>query len=204
MDSTGRCRLCGTELETVTHVVSACSVLAQKEYKRRHDKVCANLHWNLCRKFGIDVAEKWYQHEPEGVVENERVKILWDFMIQCDRDIEHRRPDIVVVNKEANTCQLIDVACPSDTNLVNKRNEKLRKYKDLRLEVARLWNKRTSIVPVIIGALGSIPHDIDKYLKQLEIQYNLNILQHSVLLGTGNILHLKRKDGESTFHNIHL
>jgi hypothetical protein len=188
MDCTDRCRLCGTELETVTHVVSACSVLAQKEYKRRHDKVCANLHWNLCRKFGIDVTEKWYQHEPEGVVENERVKILWDFMIQCDRDIEHRRPDIVVVNKEANTCQLIDVACPSDTNLVNKRNEKLRKYKDLRLEVARLWDKRTSIVPVIIGALGSIPHDIDKYLKQLEIQYNLNILQHSVLLGTANIL----------------
>ena len=109
-------------------------------------------------------------------------------MIQCDREIEHRRPDIVVVNKETNTCQIIDVACPSDSNLVNKRNEKLRNYKELRLEVARLWDKRTSIVPVIIGALGSIPNDIDNYLKQLGIEYNLNILQHSVLLGTANIL----------------
>ena len=188
LDCTDRCRLCGTELETATHIVSACSVLAQREYKRRHDKVCANLHWNLCRKFDVDVTEKWYQHQPERVVENEKVKILWDFMIQCDREIEHRRPDIVVVNKETNTCQIIDVACPSDSNLVNKRNEKLRNYKELRLEVARLWDKRTSIVPVIIGALGSIPNDIDNYLKQLGIEYNLNILQHSVLLGTANIL----------------
>jgi hypothetical protein len=188
MECTDRCRLCGTELETVNHIVSACQTLAQREYKRRHDKVCANLHWNLCRKFGIEVTEKWYQHQPEAVVENEQVKILWDFMIQCDRDIEHRKPDIVVVNKEANTCQLIDVACPSDLNLVGKRNEKLRNYQLLRVEVARLWDKKTSIIPVIIGALGSIPKDIDTYLTQLGIDYNLNILQHSVLLGTANIL----------------
>ena len=173
---------------TVNHIVSACQTLAQREYKRRHDKVCANLHWNLCRKFGIEVTEKWYQHQPEAVVENEQVKILWDFMIQCDRDIEHRKPDIVVVNKEANTCQLIDVACHSDLNLVGKRNEKLRNYQLLRVEVARLWDKKTSIIPVIIGALGSIPKDIDTYLTQLGIDYHLNILQHSVLLGTANIL----------------
>ena len=28
--------------------------------------------------------------KPEGVIENERAKILWDFMIQCDNTIEHR------------------------------------------------------------------------------------------------------------------
>ena len=30
-------------------------------------------------------SEKWYEHAPKGVVENE-VKILWDVMNQCDRD----------------------------------------------------------------------------------------------------------------------
>ena len=188
MECSDRCRLCGEALETVTHIVSACSVLAQREYKRRHDKVCLNLHWGLCRKYGLKVCDNWYQHQPEGVMENEDCKILWDFMIQCDRYVEHRRPDIVVINKRTNECQLIDVACPSDRNLVGKRNEKFRNYNLLRSEVAKLWNKRTTIIPIIIGALGSIPEDLSTKLKQLEIPYNITVLQKSVLLGTAGIL----------------
>ena len=42
-------------------------------------------------------SEKWYEHAPEGVVENEEVKILWDVMIQCEREIKARKADIVVV-----------------------------------------------------------------------------------------------------------
>ena len=38
-----KCRLCGTHLKNVLHIVSGCSMLAQKEYKRRHDKVCLNI-----------------------------------------------------------------------------------------------------------------------------------------------------------------
>ena len=30
-------------------------------------------------------SEKWYEYVPEGVGENEEVKILWDGMIQCER-----------------------------------------------------------------------------------------------------------------------
>ena len=187
-DCSEMCRLCGEKLETVTHIVSACKTLAQKEYKRRHDKVCSNLHWSLCQKFGIKVSEKWYQHHPEAVMENEDVKILWDFMVQCDREIVHRKPDIVVVNKKTNECQIIDVACPSDINLVGKKNEKLRNYKELRLEIARLWNKKTTIIPIIIGALGSVPDDLYEKLDSIGIKYNTTVLQKSVLLGTAHIL----------------
>ena len=74
------------------------------------------------------------------MVENERVKILWDFNIQTDREIKHGRPDIVVVNKEKYECTIIDVANPSDQNLAQKKFEKLDNYSELRLEVARMWN----------------------------------------------------------------
>ena len=96
------------------YIVSACSMLAQKDYRRGHDKVCLNLHWTLCRKYGLEVSKKWYQPKVDSVVENERVKILWDFNIQTDREIKHRRPDIVVVNKEKNECTIIDVENPGD------------------------------------------------------------------------------------------
>ena len=54
-DASNKCRLCGTHIENVLHIVSGCSMLAQKEYKRRHSKVCLNIHWALCKKYGVKV-----------------------------------------------------------------------------------------------------------------------------------------------------
>ena len=62
-------------------------------------------------------------------------------------------------------CLIIDVICPVDNNLILKRNENLDKYSKLRLEIARMWGKDTLKVPIIIGALGSIPNDLECNLK---------------------------------------
>ena len=78
-----------------------------------------------------------------------------------DRQIEHRRPDIVVVEKNTSKCLKIYVTLSVDNNLILKRNEKLDNFSGLRLEIARIWNKETLIVPIIIGALGSIPNDLE-------------------------------------------
>ena len=56
-------------------------------------------------------------------------------------------------------------ACPIDNNLILKRNEKLDNYSEIRLEIARMWDKETLTVPIIIGALGSIPNDLECNLK---------------------------------------
>ena len=99
-----KCRLCETLMENVLHIVNGCSMLAQKEYKRRYDKVCLNIHWVLCKKFVVKVCERWYEHKVECVIENDIVKILWDVCIQVDRQIKYRRPDIVVMKKNTKKC----------------------------------------------------------------------------------------------------
>ena len=53
------------------------------------------------------------------------------------------------MNKEKNQCTIIHVANPGDHNLVQKKFEKLDNYSELRLEVARMWNKKTVVVPII-------------------------------------------------------
>ena len=93
------CRMCGTRNETVSHIVSEFSKLAQKEYKRRHYNVGRHVPWQFCEKLGFNRARLWYEFEPESVVENKNFKILWDFAIDCDHMIEARRPDLVVVDK---------------------------------------------------------------------------------------------------------
>ena len=89
-------RLCGDGDETINHIISECSKLAQKEYKTRHDCVGKVVHWEMCRKFQFDHTNKWYMHNPAPVLENDSHKLLWDFNIETD----HQRPDLIIINKK--------------------------------------------------------------------------------------------------------
>ena len=95
-----RCRLCGDRDETINHIISECSKLAQKEYKTRNNWVGKVIHWELCKKLKFDHANKWYMHNPESVLENEMHKLLWDFDLQTDHLISARWPDLVIINKK--------------------------------------------------------------------------------------------------------
>ena len=130
---------------------------------------------------------KWYKHEPDSVMENDKCKILWDFTIQTDHIIQARRPDIVLVNKQERTCQLIDVACPADRKVVEKEEENIEKYRDLAREVATLWNVRVKIILVVIGALGTIPNDLEEMINEMGIYLKTAQFQMSVSLGTARI-----------------
>ena len=70
------------------------------------------IYREICRKYGIEVKEKWYEHNLEVVMENGKCKILWDFTVHTDQEIYRRRPDVIVVQKYKNLCQIIDFACP--------------------------------------------------------------------------------------------
>jgi len=51
---------------------------------------------------------------------------------------------------------LVDVAISGDRNVIKKEAEKILKYKDLTIEIQSMWNVKTKVIPVIIGATGSI------------------------------------------------
>ena len=54
------CRMCGAAEETVFHLVSECSVMAQNDYKGRHNKVAKIIHWDICKEKGVEVQ---YKHQ---------------------------------------------------------------------------------------------------------------------------------------------
>ena len=98
--------MCRKVDESIDHIFSGCSKLAQKEYKRRHDNLGKLVYWKLARKCNFEAGDKWYEHEPESALENEDYKILWDFSIQTDNVIEAPRPDLVVVDKKERSCKM--------------------------------------------------------------------------------------------------
>ena len=73
-------RMCEERDESITHLIAESKKLAQKEYKQRHDNIARIVHLELCQKFGLVGKVKRYNHKPANVVENDRVKILWDLI----------------------------------------------------------------------------------------------------------------------------
>ena len=98
----------------------------------------------------MKTADKWYEHQPNTVTETDEITILWDMPIQTDREISANRPDIIIKHKTKKECILIDMAIPSERNTSVKVIEKLSKYKDLEIEINRMWGTKTTTIPVVI------------------------------------------------------
>jgi hypothetical protein len=60
--------------------------------------------------------------------------------VQTDRTIPNNKPDIKIRDNEKRTCMLIDVAISGDRNVIKKDAEKILKYKDLTIQIQRMWN----------------------------------------------------------------
>ena len=50
--------MCRKVNESIDHIVSACSKLAQNKYKRRHDNLGKLVHWMLAIKCNFEGGDK--------------------------------------------------------------------------------------------------------------------------------------------------
>jgi hypothetical protein len=62
------------------------------------------------------------------------------------------------------------------------------KYKDLAIEIQRMWNVKTRVIPVIIGAAGTISNSYRKYVSTIPGNHEVRELQKTAILGTAHIL----------------
>jgi len=72
---------------------------------------------------------------------------------------------------------LIDIAIPGDRNVIKKEAEKILKYKDLTIEIKRTWNVKAKLIPIIIGATGTISKSFRKYVSDIPGNHDVRELQ---------------------------
>jgi hypothetical protein len=65
--------------------------------------------------------------------------------------------------------------------------EKFLKYKDLTIDIQRMWNVKTRVIPVIIGATGTISKSFIKYVITIPGNHEVRELQKTAILGTAHI-----------------
>ena len=164
------------------------SQTCSERVQKKHDLVGRGIHWEICRANGIHVKSKWYEHQPEAVIENDSCKILWDFTVQRDHFITARKLDRIFINIKHNECQINDFAIPYDTKVDDKEVEKIEKYLDLVRELKKVWNMKGIVVPLEVGALVPPAKELEKRLNTIGIEIQITELQKTVLIHTSRIL----------------
>ena len=73
----------------------------------------------------------------------------------------------------------------------SRKQEKIEYYTDLKYEILKCWNKEVDqvmILPIIIGALGTVTKNLRKILGKLDLHLEVDALQKTCLLGTARII----------------
>jgi len=164
------CRMCDKSLETVSHVISGCTVLANTYYKARHDNMLKVIYYYLLFKLGFE--EKWHAWYEVNFIEpvksNEVCSIYWDYPLQTNNYQKFNKPDIVIIYKQQDKISLIEGSVPWDENIASKQIEKRNKYKELSIELKNIHRKKIcTISEVVIGSTGLLDESIKKSLKPL-------------------------------------
>ena len=85
-------------------------------------------------------------------------------------------------------CKIVDFAFPAAHRINLKESEKKDKYFDFAWELKKLWNMKITILPIVIGALGTITKRLLKGLEDLEVGGRVETIQITELLRTARIL----------------
>ena len=127
-------------------------------------------------------------HNPAPVLENNTYKLLGDFDIHTHHQISTRRPDLIVINKKKKKRigKIVNFAVSADHRIKLKECEKWDKYLDLARELKKLWKMKVMIVPIVIGAFGTITKGLLKGLE--EVGGRVETIQMTALLRTAGML----------------
>ena len=66
---------------------------------------------------------------------------------------------------------------PSDGNVALKEIEKNSKYKDLELEIQRMWHMKTIVILVVVGALGKVKKGMVENIEKASKRANVTEIQ---------------------------
>ena len=78
---------------------------------------------------------------------------------------------------------LIDVAFPGDRNVIKKEAEKILKFKYLIIEIQPMGNMKAKVIPVKMGATGTISKSLRQYLSNITGKHEIKELQKQSHIG---------------------
>ena len=171
------------------HVVSGCNELAKKQYQIRHD---ARVH---LRASGNSVENMAFNAQTSGTItfqallaDPKMAYMRYSGTVRFLLVEAFNITDVVLVDKAAKKLTIIDFCVPWDGNVKAREDEKMVKYSTLCTEIQTTFRVRTEAIPIVIGALGTVPKSLPEFLKTLGVPDVIRCMQTCALLGSQRIL----------------
>ena len=186
-NSDGRCRLCKQKDEDLFHIISSCSSNSMYLYYR-HDNVGRIIYEEITADKQGKVTRQY--RKPPAVTHCDGKEIWWNVPLNLPNKVEHNCPDIIVWDNVNKTCTIIEISTPLDTNVTDRTKWKKDLYMPLVAEMSRIYKHyKFEIVPIVVGALETIPNNLLENLQSLSItgkrlKRTLRRLQKASLTGT--------------------
>ena len=105
--------------------------------------------------------------KPDSILENKMQDPILDFKIQIDHLILARQPGPCNSQQKKKKKRKKREPADNPAGLRNKnwkkkkqqknKNKRRDKYLDLARELKKLWDMKVAVIPIVIGALGTIP-----------------------------------------------
>jgi hypothetical protein len=100
--------------------------------------------------------------------------------VQTNRIIHNNKLDIIIRESEKGACVLVDVAIEGDGNVINKETENILKYKNLTIEIQRVW-KAKRVMPVTIWASGTTSNSNREYPRNISGKHEIKELEQTAI-----------------------
>ena len=114
--------------------------------------------------------------------------MIYDQILTTDLATGANRPDLLIKDKVAKKIFIIDIACPCDLNIYKMESTKVAKYIGLKGQLQKMTGYDCTIVPVIIGGLGAVTHNLKNHLSTIPGCPYITMCQKIALLGSKQIL----------------
>ena len=131
------------------------------------------IHWELCKISKFDYIKKCYMTNTESVLVNEMHQFLWNFEIHTDHLILARRPDVEIVKKNRDIAKLWALTSRKPQRKIDGRRKN--------------WNRKVSVISVVIGVLDKVIKIMVNGLKELKIGTRVETIKKLALLRSERI-----------------
>ena len=180
-----QCQLFRKQKETVQHLLAGCEKLASTEYVRRHNNALKMLavRWAINNGVLPPNTKWWNENWTKGrMIQRNGYKLLWDWEHRMKTTNTVKRPDMMLEDESKKMICIVDMACPYELNIHEKRIEKLRKFQQLAFELReRREQYRVTVVPLVIGCLGGGIKQLTKDIKVLFKPEDVNSIYSEML-----------------------
>ena len=95
------CRLCGKDEETIPHILSECSTLAQSKYLDRRNAALKILFFEKCKDLKlVESVPPWCSPvKPKPIYESDEAKAFWDATVYAEHAyVKANRVDVCFVD----------------------------------------------------------------------------------------------------------